>query len=389
MKRSNTSKNSSKSYDQAETDVYIRLSKFLDDLPAGFPRTEDGTELRLLRQLFTPEEAGLVLHLTLIPETAKVIARRAGEDTEKIREQLDIMSRKGLIYSTEREGKQTTYMANQMVIGIWEYHVTQLNQELIRDMNAYIPTLINEAWKVPQLRTIPVKKSLTTTHEVLTYEIAEEIVGRHKRIAVAPCICRRERKMEGEGCDRLEEACLVFGSAADYYVRNGMGRYIDDREALDVLKTAENSGLVLQPGNSQNPANICCCCGCCCGVLRTLKKMPRPAEMVSAPFYVEVEQENCQGCEVCAERCQMDAFSFPLAKAHLDQDRCIGCGLCVTTCPSGALTLVRKASADQPEVPRNTRDTYVKLGKLRGKLNLPVIAKLLIQSKIDRIIAGK
>jgi len=372
-----------------ETDVYIRLAKFLDDLPAGFPKTDDGTELRLLKQLFTPQEAELALHLTLIPENAKVIARRVHQDVAATKSMLDDMSRKGLIYSIEHTGKPTTYMANQMVIGIWEYHVTQLNADLIRDMNAYIPSLVKEAWKVPQLRTIPVKRSLSPSHEVMTYEIAEEIIGRHKRIAVAPCICRRERKMEGKGCNRLEEACLVFGTGADYYVRNGMGRYISQKEAQEVIKTAERTGLVLQPGNAQSAANICCCCGCCCGVLRTLKNIPRPVEMVSAPFYAEVKSDLCEGCEVCADRCQMDAFSFPSTRAQLDKDRCIGCGLCVTTCPSGALTLIRKAPHDQPEVPEKTRDTYVKLGRLRGKLNLPVIAKLFIQSKIDRILTGK
>ena len=112
-------------------DVYDRLARFLDDLPAGFPRTESGTELRLLRQLFTPAEAELALHLTLIPETAQVIARRAGMELQETSERLTVMSRKGLIYSIEPPGKPATYMANQMVIGIWEYHVTQLNPDLM------------------------------------------------------------------------------------------------------------------------------------------------------------------------------------------------------------------------------------------------------------------
>ena len=58
-------------------DVYQRLAKHLDNLPGGFPATESGVELRILRRLFTPDEAELALHLTLIPEEARVIARRA------------------------------------------------------------------------------------------------------------------------------------------------------------------------------------------------------------------------------------------------------------------------------------------------------------------------
>jgi len=39
------------------TDIYERLAMHLDDLPAGFPRTEGGVEMRILRRLFTPEDA--------------------------------------------------------------------------------------------------------------------------------------------------------------------------------------------------------------------------------------------------------------------------------------------------------------------------------------------
>ena len=58
-------------------DVYRRLAKHLDNLPGGFPPTESGVELRILRRLFTPEEAELAMRLTLIPEEAPVVARRA------------------------------------------------------------------------------------------------------------------------------------------------------------------------------------------------------------------------------------------------------------------------------------------------------------------------
>ena len=38
-------------------DVYTRLREHLDRLPAGFPATESGVELRILKRLFTPDEA--------------------------------------------------------------------------------------------------------------------------------------------------------------------------------------------------------------------------------------------------------------------------------------------------------------------------------------------
>ena len=59
-------------------DAYEALATHLDTLPAGFVRTDSGVEMRILRRLFTPEHARLAVHLTIIPEEARVIARRAG-----------------------------------------------------------------------------------------------------------------------------------------------------------------------------------------------------------------------------------------------------------------------------------------------------------------------
>jgi hypothetical protein len=40
-------------------EVYERLARHLNDLPAGFPKSPDGAELRILHRLFLPEEAEL------------------------------------------------------------------------------------------------------------------------------------------------------------------------------------------------------------------------------------------------------------------------------------------------------------------------------------------
>jgi electron transport complex protein RnfB len=50
------------------TDVYEKLAQHLDSLPAGYPRTESGVEMRILKRLFSPEEAELATTLTMMPE---------------------------------------------------------------------------------------------------------------------------------------------------------------------------------------------------------------------------------------------------------------------------------------------------------------------------------
>jgi electron transport complex protein RnfB len=358
-------------------ELYIRLARFLDDLPGGYPATDSGVELRILKRLYTPEEAELAISLSMIPEEAGEVAKRAGKDVDETAVLLKKMARRGLVYSLEADEKPPKYMATQFVVGVWEYHVNDLDPDLIRDMEEYIPQLLDfDAWKkAPQLRTIPVGESIPVKLEVMPYEKADELLQEHTKLLVAPCICRKERTMVGEGCRKPEESCLVLGRAADYYERNGIGRVIDREEALNILKGANEHGLVLQPSNSQKVTNICCCCGCCCAILRTVKLYPKPAGFVASAFVAEHNQELCTECQACIGRCPMEALTSDGEGIVHDLDRCIGCGLCVPTCPSEALKLVRKPASHQPEVPKTLKRTYMNLMKIRGKLGVKQLVK--------------
>jgi electron transport complex protein RnfB len=341
-------------------DVYQKLAHHLDDLPGGFPPTESGVELRILRRLFTPEEAELALHLTLLAETPRVVARRAKLTTEEATRRLDEMASKGLILEIESKSGQMTYMASQYVVGIWEYQVNRLSPELVRDMEAYLPALINfDEWqRAPQLRTIPVAESIDAQLEVASYEQAEELVRAATKIVVAPCICRRERSLVNEGCDKPLESCLSFGMGADYYERKGLGRAIDQQEALAILQRANEVGLVLQPGNGKDASFMCCCCGCCCGVLRSVKRHPKPASIVSTPFVAVADPKTCKGCGVCVKRCQMEAVQMKDGQATLDVDRCIGRAL-------------------------------IRLARERGKLRVTNVIAMLFKSGVDRLLATR
>ncbi|MGM0466971.1 MAG: 4Fe-4S binding protein [Acidobacteriota bacterium] len=370
-------------------DIYKKLALHLDDLPGGYPETESGVELRILRRMFTPEEARLALKLTLIPEEADVIAQRAELPKEKVSRQLESMAKKGLIYRLKRKGRPARFMAVQFVIGIWELHVNDLDPELIKDFNEYVPVLLNfEEWKkAPQLRTIPVEQSIDQNLEVLAYEDAVKLIDKNSKFLEAPCICRRERRIMGEGCDKPEGNCLVMGVGVDIYRNAGIGKEIDKNKALELLRKADEAGLVLQASFSKKIANICCCCGCCCQVLRNLKKHPSPADLVASPFFAQLDQDLCTGCGVCVERCQMDALTLDHDKVILDQKYCIGCGLCVSTCPSNALTLKRKPGPEKPKVPEKLTSAAVKRLRVRGKLGLGRVSSLLIRSRKDRFLS--
>lgn len=345
-------------------DTYEKLAEHLNRLPAGFPRTPTGVEMRILRRLFTPEQAGLAPLLSLKPETPAEIAARSEKSVSEVAQQLEEMACKGLIFRL-RKGSETRYMAAQFVIGIWEYHVNDLDLELIEDMNEYIPYFFDQSYylRTPQLRTIPIPAAINAEQSVMPYEEARRIIDEQDKIIVAPCICRKEHRMAGEGCDKPLESCLVFGPGADYYEENGMGRAIDQQEALQILQRAEEAGLVLQPSNAKKVVNICTCCGCCCQILKNLKKLPKPAEFVASNYYAVVNREECTGCETCLERCQMEAVRMEEGAAVIEEGRCIGCGLCVPTCPDSAITLMEKPEHREP--PRHFMETYMRIARER------------------------
>jgi ferredoxin len=344
-------------------DIYERLAQHLDKLPGGFPPGAEGVELRLLKRLFTPEEAKLAVHLTLDREEAQVIAGRAGVDVDEAERRFRQMARKGLIFSVESEGAPAVYQAVPWAVGIYQFQVNHMDKDFVGEVNEYLRTRSKPTrpQPIPQIRTIPIRQSIEPHLETLPYERAEELIKTHEKFAVAPCICRQKAEITDLGCNAPKETCLMFGDWADYYVRNGSARYIDRAEATEILALADKANLVLQPNNSRDAVFLCCCCGCCCAALTRIKLHPRPAELAASPFKAVFESGSCNGCGTCINRCQMKALIPEGEKVVLNSARCIGCGLCVSTCPTGSLTLVRKPGSEQPRMPINMDATWREL----------------------------
>jgi electron transport complex protein RnfB len=342
--------------DEAQEAIYRRLAEHLDTLPDGYPPSTSGAELRVLERLFTPEEAGLAVHLTLERETAETISARAGLPIEEAASRLNEMARKGLILSVERKGEATLYQAVPFVVGIFEFQVNDLTPELLSDLVEYGETrgdAFPRVKSIPQLRTVPIGISLESHTEALPYERVEELVRAHDRFAVANCLCRTIAGMAGTACDAPLETCMFFGDWADFYVNTGRGRRIEREDVLRLLEQANEANLVLQSSNSKETSVICCCCGDCCGVLVPLKALENPADEVASAYTAVYDESTCIGCHKCVSRCQMDAISRDGDRTALAENRCIGCGLCVATCPSGALQLVRHKEADATAPPED------------------------------------
>ncbi len=158
------------------------------------------------------------------------------------------------------------------------------------------------------------------------------------------------------GCDQPLEVCLLLGFYADYYIDLGMGRRITREEALDILEMAEEAGLVHQFADSLDPGAICNCCPDCCGDLRMLKMIPNAAAFAISNHFAQVDSDLCDGCEICVDRCWMDAISLGEDQtAKINLDRCVGCGLCVKACPTEALMLIAKPEETRREPPASSK----------------------------------
>ena len=345
-------------------DIYKNLADFLDKLPGGYPATESGVELRILKNLFNKEEAELTMSLSLKPETPSKIATRLKLNASVLAEKLEAMAKKGLIFRV-RADPENLYMATNFIIGIWEFQLNRLNMELIKDVDEYMPHLLQsmKGHKTKQIRVVPVSKSISSELSVMPYEEAEKIVRSQTKIVAAPCICRREQKMSSKGCDKPDNNCLSFSFAADFFEGNGLGKQISQDEALKLLDEAAEAGLVLQPTNSQNPTSICMCCGCCCGILRNIKKLDNPGKFVNSGYYSQVVKDDCTSCGICVDMCPMNAITMDEV-ASVNIDRCIGCGVCVAHCDSAAIKLVKKEHTETP--PMNIVETFGKILKERG-----------------------
>ena len=347
--------------------VYRRLQQHIDKLPVAYPATESGVEIRLLKHLFTPDEAEMALHLSAIPEPIEKIHSRAkkdGTELKDLRQALNRLAAKGAIVKAKIDGKPH-YSKVMLAIGMFEFQVDRLTKEFHSDMIQYMDEGFREAFhskKTSQIRTIPISEEILPERRIGTYDGARDIVMKSEGpFAVINCVCRQGMDLVEEPCQQsdIRETCLVMGDFARSTINAGSGRELSRDEMVGILERADEVGMVLQPQNTQDPHFICCCCGCCCGVLSTAKQLPRPAEYFDTNYCAEVEEELCTECETCADRCQMDAITYVDGVSSVDPLLCIGCGLCVTTCPTEALRLFEKTETKTP--PKTQNALYQKI----------------------------
>jgi Pyruvate/2-oxoacid:ferredoxin oxidoreductase delta subunit len=330
--------------------AYYDLREFLNQFPRGFLETESGVETKILKKLFTEEEARLTAKLSTLPEELDSIAGRLSMNSGELEEKLEAMANKGLVFRIRRKGI-TSYRAAPFMIGLYEYSVKRVDKELAALFKEYYEAAyINNlgSHNIPGFKVIPVEESIESGIALLPYQKLEESVRAARKIAVTDCVCRKEAKLLGEGCNHPMESCLSFGVAAEYYIDSGLGREISAEEAIKILEETDNSGLIHAGANSKHLSNICNCCPCCCAALKAITKGGSYRQRhFNAVFEAMVDEVECTACEICLERCPVGAIEVEDI-AIVDRDKCLGCGLCASSCPTEAIDLFPREDGEEP-----------------------------------------
>ncbi len=290
----------------------------------------------------------------------------------------DALAKKGLIFNQPNtQGVMVYRLLPLMNVGLMEYRfmtplsfteddkrLARLFKDLIDQVREQLKAnLENISKMLPHLppvdRTVPVRtsedgkpikvisvsKAIEPTQVILPSQSVEEIISKFDDIAVGYCFCRQKRMALGEYCHTNAplENCFTFGKSARHTVAQGFARKVTKEEALDILRRAEEAGLVhkaFHPNSqiSKPETSICNCCKDCCDTFNLWREGAFP--MINATYFLSViDLEKCIGCGICEERCPTDAISISEGVLTREEKHCIGCGVCARFCPEGAISL--------------------------------------------------
>jgi ferredoxin len=313
----------------------------------GYPGSERFK--KILKRLMDDEEAEIVAAL---PCPVSDLAARLGKEDTEIQKRLGGLFGKGVLFMTSK-GHQPArdilqlhdatasdvrldYIWGRELLDLWEDFC---QAELYPSWSKLIQSLDTPLWRV-----IPARKSISAKTNLLPGEDLEAILDKATRFANVRCSCRRV----AERCDSPVDVCLQLNRAAEYAITRGTGRELTRAEAMQVLDTAAEAGLIHSVYNGVEVSSVICnCCSDCCVFYYPLIKYGGLEKgVVKSRFRAEVDRAACTGCQTCVERCPFEAIEMMKVpgekklKAQVDTERCFGCGVCAVGCEVGAISLL-------------------------------------------------
>ena len=364
---------------------YRLLQRHLDRMVTGAP---DSPALRkILRILFSPEDAKLAGKMPLQLVSLGKLAARLGIPPNELGDRLTDMARRGLVIDLEHAGQRYFTLA-PIIIGFFEFTFMRVRDELpMAELSRLFEEYMHAddkfarsvfAGKTQMGRALVDEESLPAGdhHEVLDWERATEIVRGASHVAVALCSCRHKRSHLGTACENEQRVCLSLDYAAEMVARNDVADRISRAEGLDILNRCKEAHLV-QIGDNvrRRPTFICNCCSCCCEMLGAIRHFDIAGAVITSNWLMQIDDEQCTGCGKCADVCPIDAIHLlddtsdrkRKRRAVVDAGVCLGCGVCHRACKFQGVTMAPRKQ--RVMVPETVFDRVVAMAIERGKLS--------------------
>jgi Na+-translocating ferredoxin:NAD+ oxidoreductase RNF subunit RnfB len=337
---------------------YWKLAEYLNTMPLGFPRAASGVEMKILRKLFSPDEARIASKMTPAYESPGQIAERLGEKAEELGGLLERMLSKGLTDGRgPRGGREYRIMPFLSIHG--DLPLSKIDKEYVELFEEYLSeSFVESMGKAgpPYIRAFPAEHAIPADHSARDFERVSKMVAEATHYVITDCACCGKRKLVGKDCSRRAHRCISLYNEEDFRpdirIEYREGRRATREEVLNLLQTAEEEGFIHTGTNIQEGhSHICNCCPDCCPFLRMVRLDKSSCIIAPANYAAFIDPETCVACGVCAEeRCPVNAIESTRETCMVNPLRCLGCGACVLTCPSGALSL-RPKEGDQLYVP--------------------------------------
>lgn len=304
-----------------------------------------GPEYYALAPIVSPFQAKVALHVSFREKkSAFEIAAACGEPLDKVQEALNHLAWAGVTFWNTVEGVDV-YWHDIFVPG----HLEMINNN--RELVEKHPEVAEAFYyfgskKGPMaagimpigggpMRVMPIERAIDGNSKKASYEEISKYLEEAHVFSVSDCSCRTSRESMNEGCGHLkEEMCIQLDHAAEYYIKTGRGREISKEEAYDIIRKAEDNGLMHSVPNLDAPGHthaICNCCGCGCYAMR----------LANEYLNGDIVRSNY--------------------RAVVDESKCVACGECVDVCPTNAVRLGQKLCSKTPidtviskVTPRNT-----------------------------------
>lgn len=170
---------------------------------------------------------------------------------------------------------------------------------------------------------------------LMTLEEAQEMIENMDReIYLQPCNCRAIALK----CHKPKNTCIQFGHEINTPADRGWGERLTKEMAKQILKEANQNGLI----HSGEDEALCNCDGCCCYPFRAAQVLGSKDKWPKAAYSIYWDEEKCIHCRKCVSICNFGAFYLGEDnKVCFDREKCWSCTLCAAHCPKDAITFLK------------------------------------------------